>query len=232
MKTRGSNRFYNRIFTLLLLVCMTIGARAQYYEIANQLPNLISPALSGSFNYKGYVDVDYMQGLGKYKANVLDISTSQGFKYSNWFFMGVGLGVDVLFSHTESTPSFSSFRNIDNNFDPNHKSTSTAVMIPIFTDFRFNIGNQNKPSFFFDVKIGCSFLCSNTYIQIDNGYLTNQQYFYLKPSVGVRIPTNSNNSKQAFNVGITYQMMTSNYWSSWDRNVYLNGLGINASYEW
>lgn len=222
----------HRLLSLLLLLSAFIGAKAQYYEIANQLPGLISPALSGSFNYKGFIEASYHQGLGHYKANVLGLSTSQGFRYSNWFFMGVGIGVDVLFSNPDNTPSFTDFHDLDDSFDPNHKTITTAVMIPVFTDFRFNIGDASKAAFFIDVKIGCSFLCSNSYIRISNGYLTNQEYFYLRPSAGVRIPVNQQNTKQAFNIGVSYQLMTSNYWSSWNKNVCLSGLGVNASYEW
>ncbi|MDE6717095.1 MAG: hypothetical protein K2J70_02790, partial [Muribaculaceae bacterium] len=69
-------------------------AEAQYYELVNQLPNLLSPALSGSMNYKGYVDVTGTLGVGNDRANFVGISTSQGFQYSTWFFMGAGIGVD------------------------------------------------------------------------------------------------------------------------------------------
>ena len=42
--------------TGLLVLAGTTFASAQYYELANQIPQLISPALSGNFNYKGFVD--------------------------------------------------------------------------------------------------------------------------------------------------------------------------------
>ncbi len=99
-------------------------------------------------------------------------------------------------------------------------------------DFRFNIGGADSASFFIDLKIGCSFLLSRDYIEIGGGYLTNQQYFYLRPAVGIRIPTNANNPKQAVNLGVTYKLLTSNYWSSWERNITLNSLGAMISYEW
>ncbi len=216
----------------MALLASSLPADAQYYEIANQIPNLISPALSGSFNYKGFVDVDYTQGMGRYKANILEISTSQGFKYSNWFFMGVGIGADFLFSNYEEYDGDYPSWDGNSDFDFRHSKTTKAVMIPLFTDFRFNIGSYEKTSAFIDLKVGCAFLCSDDYIQIHDGYLTNQQYFYLRPTFGVRIPVNSNNPKQAVNVGISYLLLTSNYWSSWDRNVCLSSLGANISFEW
>ena len=75
-------------------------ADAQYYELANQIPQLISPALSGSFAYKGFAGASFIKGVGDRNADFIDISTTQGFQYSSWFFMGVGLGVDVVMSHT------------------------------------------------------------------------------------------------------------------------------------
>ncbi len=216
-----------------LICCVAIltatNANAQYYEIANQLPGLLRPALSGSFNYKGFVDVGYNKTIGAYDADFLEISTSQGFQYANWFYMGVGLGVDVLFAHQNEN-----WGNWDRStdFNTSHSSCTTAAMMPLFTDFRFMLGNSTAASFFIDLKIGCSFLLGNDYIAIGDGYLTNQQYFYLHPSIGIRIPTNSKNPKQAFDIGLTYKLLTSNYWNSWNRNVTLNGFGATVAYEW
>lgn len=231
--------FY-RILAITALAAAPVAASAQYYEIANQLPSLIQPALSGSLNYKGFFEASYTQGMGKYKANFLEISTSQGFRYSNWFYMGVGIGVDFLFSNPSD--NWGDSWTPDPDFDTNHSSMTSAVMIPLFTDFRFNIGNnpvQNAngsysqgPSFYIDLKVGCSFLCSKDYVRINNGYLTNQQYFYLHPSIGLRIPVNSSNPRQAFDIGVSYKLLTSNYWSSWNRDVTLNSLGASIAFEW
>ena len=228
-----------KIKALLLAAAALVpaAASAQYYEIANQLPQMISPVLSGSFNYKGFIEGGYSQGFGNCKANFAEISTSQGFQYANWFYMGVGLGVDVLFSDVDDGWNSGQWGN-PSDFDYNHSSRTTAVMIPLFTDFRFTIGGNpytgkpmTRPAFFIDLKVGCSFLCSDDYIRIHNGYLTSQQYFYLKPSIGVRIPVNGS-SKQAVDIGVSYKLLTSNYWSSWSRNVTLNSVGVNIAYEW
>ena len=40
----------------LLLIFSSQNISAQYYEIANRLPGLIRPALSGSLNYKGFIE--------------------------------------------------------------------------------------------------------------------------------------------------------------------------------
>ncbi len=205
-------------------------ASAQIYEIVNQLPSLISPALSGSGSYKGSIDAGWSKTLGNKDADFLEFSTSQGYQYNSWFYMGVGLGVDVLFAHQND--GWGSGWNPSMDFDYNHSSTKTAAMVPIFTDFRATLGDRSKVNFFVDLRVGCSFLMSKDYIEIGDGYLTNQQYFYLRPSIGLRIPTNSKNPKQAFDVGVTYKLLTSNYWNYWSRSITLNSLGVAIGYEW
>ncbi len=149
------------IIAIILSMLSSLSASAQYYEIANRIPSLIQPALSGSGQYKGFIEAGYSKTLGNYDADFLELSTSQGFQYNSWFYMGVGLGVDVLFSHKNDdwgsdweNPSYGSDRG----------STTTAAMIPLFTDFRFNIGGNSGASFFIDMKVGCSFLLGNKYI--------------------------------------------------------------------
>lgn len=217
------------IIAIILSMLSSLSASAQYYEIANRIPSLIQPALSGSGQYKGFIEAGYSKTLGNYDADFLELSTSQGFQYNSWFYMGVGLGVDVLFSHKNDdwgsdweNPSYGSDRGL----------TTTAAMIPLFTDFRFNIGGNSGASFFIDMKVGCSFLLGNKYISIGDGYLTNQEYFYLRPSIGMRIPTNSRNPKQAVDIGINYRLLTSNYWNSWSRNITLNSIGVSLAFEW
>ncbi|MDE6465659.1 MAG: hypothetical protein K2L44_03015 [Duncaniella sp.] len=84
-----------RLLSLVLLLVVCGGSvSAQYYQIASQIPELIQPALMGGLNYKGYVDGSYVVGMGNRRADFLELSTSQGFCYSSWFFMGVGAGVE------------------------------------------------------------------------------------------------------------------------------------------
>lgn len=210
-----------------LAIGAATAADAQYYSMANQLMQTIQPALSGSTNYKGFIDATYVKALGSLDADVVGLSTSQGFAYSNWFYMGVGLGVDLFMSHTND--------NWGSSWGPEnlHKSTTTGVMIPLYSDFRFTVGNQSVAGFFVDLKLGCSFLVGSDYIKISEGYLTNQQYFYLKPTVGVRVPIDPKKpGKQAFDIGVTYQLLTANYWNSYGGNRAINMLGVNAAFEW
>lgn len=201
---------------------------AQYYDIASQLPGLIQPALSGSFNYKGFAEVSFVKGVGTPNANFLDFSTTQGFQYSNWFFMGVGLGVDILFATQNNDDAWVP----DQYWRPSSRSSTTGVMIPLYTDFRFTVPSGGV-SFFADVRIGASFLLGNNYISFGGpAYLTNNESFYLRPSLGVRIPVNKQRPKQAVDIGVAYQLLTANYSNGWYNNSVLNAIGVNVAYEW
>lgn len=218
-----------------LLIGAFIGffsvSHAQYYQIANQLPGLIRPALSGSAGYKGFVDVSYLKGLGDKNVDFVSVSTSQGFRYAGWFYMGVGIGVDIAMAHTGD--QFGSQAPGNGYWDHfyNNEYTKTGVMVPVFTDFRFNIGGQTKTSFYIDARIGASFLMSNKWLAAGNGFISNREYFYLKPSLGVRIPV-SQSGKQAVDIGVTYQLLTANYvWYS-SSSTTVNALGATVSFEW
>ena len=209
-------RFSLLIAAVVALICSPV-ANAQYYEIANQLPKLISPALSGSLNYKGYVEFSGLAGLGDNRANFLEISTTQGFKYASWFFMGVGAGLP-----DEDLPDYYG-----------HGYSKTKAMIPVFSDFRFMIGPESGTSFFIDLKLGAAWLMGSGYLRMIRGCLTNQTQFYFKPSLGIRIPVSSQNPRQAVNIGVTYQLLTSNNNYNWyDRSLTLNSIGATIGFEW
>ena len=219
-----------RLFFLCLLIAalMPAGMSAQYYQIANQLPSLISPALSGSLNYRGFVEFSGLAGLGHNRSNDISITTSQGFQYASWFYMGVGLGVDVMMAQQPDGWQ----PDLDYDY-MRHDGSKTKVMIPVFSDFRFNIGPRETTSFFIDVKLGASWLIGSSYLRMADGCLSSGTQFFLRPSVGVRVPVSKQNPKQAVNIGLAYQLLTSNnnyYWNS--NSLTLHNLGVTVSYEW
>lgn len=216
------------IITVFMVLMLPVLALGQFYEIAGRISRLVRPALSGSFNYRGFVDVSYVKGLGNYNADFLELSTSHGFQYSDWFFMGVGIGVDGVFTHPRD--NWGSDGSI---VWPKHDNTDSGVMIPVFTDFRFNVGNDGRSaSVYADLRVGCSFLINNNWLRINNGYITGSEYFYLKPAVGVRIPVNDKYPRRALNIGVSYQLLTSDFWYGADHSVVINSLGVNVGYEW
>ena len=213
----------------VMAVGMAVPARAQYYEIANQLPSLISPALSGSMQYRGFVEASGLAGIGKNRAHFLGISTSQGFQYASWFFMGVGMGVDVAMAQQDDRYGA---------WDPDDweygGTAKTKCMIPVFTDFRFRIGNDNSVAAVIGLKLGAAWLLGDDDLMMKTAYMSNETQFYFRPSLGVRIPVSSQNPKQAVNVAVTYQLLTSNnnytYWH--DNSVTLHNLGLTVGFEW
>lgn len=211
-----------------MLLCGIISANAQYYEMANQLQRILSPALMGGFNYKGFVDASYLKGLGDKNADFVELTTTQGFTYSSWFFMGVGAGVDVIFTNPNDNANP---WNSNDEYVTRKGHSKTGWIIPLYTDFRFNIGDAANTSFFIDVRLGAAFLLGNKYLEIGDGFLSNNEHFYLKPSLGIRIPMNDS-GKQALNVGLSYQLMTSNYWYRDSRDITLNSLGVSLGFEW
>lgn len=170
------------------------------------------------------MEAGYTFGVGARQADFLEITTTQGLKYADWFFMGVGAGVDFMFAHTnDGKPTW------DN---PDQGLTKNGVMIPLYTDFRFTAGSPKDVAFVFDLRIGASFLVGKDYIQIGDGYLTNSECFYLKPSIGMRIPVSNSNPKQAFTVAATYQLLTSNYWYHSSNDITLSSFGVTLGFEW
>lgn len=224
-------RFYKLIACIVMVITICAQARAQYYEITNQLSQLISPALSGSLSYKGFVEASGLAGVGTSRANFLGVSTSQGFKYSNWFFMGVGIGVDVVMA---SVPDEYPLYDIYGKPSHSANTASTKAMIPVFTDFRLNIGDMSKTGIFIDLKLGAAWLLGDSYLRLQEGCVTTGTQFYLRPTLGVRLPVNKNNAKQAFNIGVTYQLLTanSNYYVYDNNSLSLNNVGLTLGYEW
>lgn len=209
------NQLKRLILILVISLSFTGVAKAQFYEIANQIPRLFSPALSGSFKYKGYFEASYLKGLGEERIDFVDISTTQGFRYANWMFMGVGAGVDIMLPSVD-------FQH--HNYDP-------AIMVPLYADFRFLIGNQSKVGVNIDLRVGAAFTFDS--FPTNNGWITNEECFYLRPSFSVRFPINKNKPKQAINVGFTYQLLISD-WSGtyWDNNKDFNSIGATIGFEW
>lgn len=211
------------IITLAILI-MPSYAQAQYTSIVNQAANILQTAVLGGSRYRGFVEATYTAGIGDIRANFLGISTTHGFQMTNWLFMGAGLGVDYVYSHIENKYQ----GNIGNS---TRGVRSSGAMVPLYTDFRFDIGSRTGASFFIDIKAGGEFLIGKNYLAIENGYISGSEYFMLRPSIGVRIPTGPS-GKQAVDIGLTYQLLTCNYWYSYSNHDTMNSLGGTISFEW
>lgn len=214
---------------LVAVICLALPVRAQYYELANQLPSLLSPALSGSMNYRGFVQVHGLAGLGQARANFVGISTSQGFQYTNWFFMGVGVGIDAAIGNRDHG-TYS-----DSQWGYAPEGSDTRVLLPVFSDFRFDIGTGSPTTFFIDAKLGAAWLLGDGYLRLNSSgskLLSNATQFYFQPTVGLRFPVSSTNAKQAMTIGATYQLLTAgnNCYGGYSTTV--SALGITVGFEW
>ena len=139
--------------------------------------------------------------------------------------MGVGLGIDIAMSNPQAS---------GNNSFPNYldrPSTKTGIMVPVFTDFRFFFPSLTATGMYIDVRLGASFLMNDKYLAVGNGFITNREFFYLKPSLGVRIPVKGS-GKSAVDIGVTYQLLTANYWYIGSSHSTLNALGATVAFEW
>lgn len=208
------------------------------------MQSLISPALSGSGKYKGSVELMGVAGVGSSKLNHVEISTSQGYQYTDWFYMGAGLGVDIVKSSVDEDVYMPDSDGANSGAygwngwgtSPRYGHKKTGVMIPIFTDFRFNIplgSTRGAASMFVDLRLGATWLVGNRYMETDDGWLSNNTNFYFRPAIGARIPVSSRNPRQAINIGVAYLMITSgnNYWYYNDNQI-LSSVGATVSFEW
>lgn len=80
--------------------------------------------------YKGFVDLGFIGDLSDNDANKMEISTSHGYQFNNYFFLGAGLAASI-------------YTDLD------------LVAVPLFIDFRANFINK-KVTPFADIKTGYS----------------------------------------------------------------------------
>lgn len=228
------------VVALVVAVAAQPG-QAQVWQATSQLSNMLSPILSGSGRYKGLVEVSGYAGVSNAKINHVEISTSQGYQYNSWFYMGAGIGVDIVHTPDPDAPdrpaAADGWNNGYNyNYYGRYGYKRTGVMLPVFTDFRFDIATGSaptSPSVLIDLRLGASWLLGNRYMMTDHGYLSNQTQFYCRPSVGVRIPVSSAFPRQAVSIGVSYLLLTSgnNYWYYGESQT-LSAFGASVSFEW
>jgi hypothetical protein len=213
----------NKLIFAAALLGSATTADAQIYAIADRLGDMITPALYGGFNYRGIVEVSALKGIGENNGDFVGISTSQGVKYADWMFMGVGIGVDGLFTH------------VNKYYDNGAPSiTKSGCVVPLFTDFRFSFGSPYKTNCYIGAKIGCSFLMGDSDISVNRGYITSDECFYLKPSIGIRVPAGSTDHNAVI-FALSYQLITPGFaqYEYYDNeSISLNSFGLTIGYEW
>lgn len=210
---------------ILLFVC---GATVAYAQFSNLWSMSQTQESMSGFFYKGYVDAGYQAGVGHYRANRFEATTTHGFSSGN-LFMGLGAGIDVL--NTD-------YDDVNVHWDEIPVSDN-AYMVPLFFDFRYY--GSGAVGLFIDMKTGISFLVNDDYITINDGTIDNDISFYLSCSLGVRFALGS---RTALNIGVNYGLISQRYYPynyyddyyyrHYDRydGISLHALGVSVGLEW
>ena len=208
---------------VILLFSALMSATAMHAQFSRIVQMSQAQQATSVFSYKGFADVSYTAGIGHYRAGKFEATTSHGLSSGN-LFLGAGLGIDILKTETES----------GGRWEEDMKLSDNAYMIPLFLDFRYS-GNSPIAAYI-DLKTGISFLTGDDYITINDGILDNDVSFYLSCSFGARFALGS---RSAFNVGVTYSLISQRYYGYDDYFYYhdyngisLHGIGITAGFEW
>lgn len=124
--------------------------------------------------YRGFVDAGYTIGVGDYDFGRFEISTSHGYQFNPYVFLGVGAAIHFM-------PEYNT-KGMDIALDSRDSKTD----IPVFANAKFNF-SKAKVAPFIDGKVGY--------------YVTNNGGLYYNVSAGCRIAINN---KQAVNVSVGY----------------------------
>lgn len=126
-------------------------------------------------SYRGFIDAAYSVGVGDYKFNRVEMSTSHGYQFNPYFFIGGGLGIHFMFPYYEAM-----------GMEIALDERSNKVDIPVFANVHCNF-TKWIVSPFMDFKGGA--------------FVTNSGGMYINVSVGCRFAVNE---KQAVNVSVGY----------------------------
>jgi hypothetical protein len=226
--------------SIMLIVLGTISASAQgfYYSRPRPQPQrryYPQQRYNNDYNdnsidcrYKGFLEVGFGGGVGDYRANELDILTTHGMQIGNSVFVGLGTGVNVLFTQNDNN-------NFYNSSSYNGNYNTTAAMIPLYADLRLKMGGGRTVPFL-DLKLGTTYLVNSGDVYINDRYLDSGASLYFSPSIGVHMDLLGT---AGFNVALTYSLISQNtrdYY--YDDGYYdgerlsLNNLGARISVEW
>ena len=112
--------------------------------------------------YCGFLDVGYNFGVGDYKEGRVELLTSHGYRPVEFFYIGLGVGVDYWFdSKLVSIPIFANIRG----------DIPTGTIVSPFLDVKFGYSPYDINGLYGNFSIGCSFATSaNGGVYISFGY--------------------------------------------------------------
>ncbi len=167
-----------------------------------------------SNGYRGFADFGYTVGVGDYEFGRFEVSTTQGYQFNPYFFVGGGVGFHFMQSYETAGMEIA----LD--------KRDAKVSIPLFADLR---GTFSKRKFapFIDLKAGY--------------FLTNNDGLYGNISVGCRM-TVKRKQAVSLSVGYTYEKLefetfdrfmnsTSMNYTRSSRKLDCEGISIKIGYE-
>ena len=158
-----------KIILVLVLVCTLGFAEAQSFKKNAVLQR----------GYRGFVEnVESVNMDGDLTIYSLGLTTSHGYQFSPYFFLGAGLGVQYYYFDLDDV--FTNFMGISNDF----------TCMPLFVHARGTF-MRNWVTPYADLKIGTSFTHG-------------ESLFYANPSVGARFGFSP---KFGLNVGLGYSYL-------------------------
>lgn len=137
--------------------------------------------------YQGMLNIKYAIGAEHEGTNIVELHLVNGYRFSEYLFVGGGIGVNYYYQGTEDT------------------------FIPVYVDFRAYFAN-NEVTPYINVNIGYSFHSSKKEVRSCfvgmnceyKGNVSSSGGLFFNPSVGVTI--NLPDTKSALNIGIGYQL--------------------------
>jgi hypothetical protein len=132
----------------------------------------------------------YLTGIGEYKNDIISLSMINGFRFSDAFFAGIGVGIGYSneIIRVEQTRLFF--------IDIITVSRGSAILIPIYANIKANLTNNTKTTPFLSLNVGYTI---DALVSISNA-----PGFMLQPSFGFDHRM-SDKSSIYFSVGFNLQ---------------------------
>lgn len=161
---------------------------------------------NGDFE-KGFgsiIDIGHARPIGNsYACDRSSVSYIGGYKFSRYFYAGLGLGVALTDLCCESS------------FD-----------IPVYLHLRSSFLKDSKVSPYVSLNLGYNISTSDW--EWDNGYYESYNSPYIEPVFGIEI---YNKNKKAFSFGISMPMLTRQFSDSYSSYPALHGLGFKLGFS-
>ena len=151
--------------------------------------------------YKGFVDFGYVGDVSDYNASKVGVTTSHGYQFNNYLFLGGGVGLDY-FTELES------------------------VSVPMFANFRANFINK-KVTPFADLKAGYSVGdVQGAMVTLGVGVR-----FSISEKKAINLKLEYNYQEYVDSGDYVFSSGDYHYASSWDSTYDFTGIGLKIGFE-